>query len=885
MPDTAKIPLATGPAPIHGAPSGKIKKLMDNRISKRDFLTTMTLAAGAICAWEPLATFGEENDAMTPTPRRLMLNGSWQVSQAGKDDWFPATVPGNVFTDLLAAQKIPDPFYRDNEGSLQWVGKSNWVYKRNFDVPDEVLKNDRVLLRCEGLDTLATIKINGQKIGEACNMFRTWEFDVKNALTSGSNEIEVAFESPYPTMDKGESERALYEWIGSHEPKGRAYVRKEPCSFGWDWGPCLPGCGVWKNISLETFNQGRISDILVLQNHTEKTVTLDVEVNTETVGNSGQPLQATLSVFETSHPKKKIVSTRIEIADGKGRGQLLIKNPRLWWPNGMGEQPLYNVCVELKDPNGNPIDSATKRIGLRELKIVLPQPDMPLHFEVNGIPFFARGGNWIPCDSFTSRITPEILRRYVRDAAAVNMNTMRFWGGGYYEDEALFDACDEAGICIWLDFKFACSAQPAFKDDFMENVRVEARENVRRIRHHPCIAVWCGNNEISLMTGKDWSDKSMGRADYDKLFKDLIAQQVAELAPQATYVSGSPECGDVHYWDVWHGPKTFDAYRSLTGFMSEFGYQSFPEPKTVRAFTAPEDRESVLSPIMKWHQRSGLGDTDGNTEMVQMMAHYFKAPKDFDMTLWLSQILQGYGIKTGAEYWRQTMPKSMGCVYWQYNDIWPGMSWSSVDYFGRWKALHYMARKFYSPILVSGLEHPDNGTADIFVTNDLLESKHGRLEWKATDVNGAILKHGAFSVELPSRKSVKVETVDLSKEIAQNGAGGVLLWLDLHVHGKRISDNLIFFALPKDIKLADPKLATDVDKSSDGFVVTVKSEAPALWTWLELENADANYSDNFFHCQPGAPRKIIVKPWSDLSQDDFTRQLRVRSVLDCCAQA
>lgn len=839
----------------------------------------MTLAAGAICAWEPLVTFGK--DTTTPTPRRLLLNGSWQVSQADKDDWFPAAVPGNVFTDLLWAGKIPDPFYRDNEGSLQWVGKSNWVYKRSFDVPDDVLKNDRVLLRCEGLDTLATIKINGQKIGEANNMFRTWEFDVKNVLAAGSNEIEVAFESPYPTMEKGESRRAMYEWIGSHEPKGRAYVRKEPCSFGWDWGPCLPGCGIWKNISLETFNQGRIGDVLILQNHSGNAVTLDVEVNAETIGDSGQPFEATLSVFDASRPNKKIASARIPISNRTGRGQLLIKHPRLWWPAGMGEQPLYNVCVELADPNGNAIDSVTKRIGLRELKLVLPQGESPLHFEVNGLPFFARGGNWIPCDSFANRVGPEILRRYVKDAAAVNMNCMRFWGGGYYEDEALFDACDEAGICIWLDCKFACSSQPAFDDAFMDNVRVELRDNVQRIRHHPCIAVWCGNNEISLMTGKEWSNKSMGQADYDKLFKDLIAQQVAQLAPQATYVSGSPECGDTHYWDVWHGPKTFDAYRSLNGFMSEFGYQSFPEPKTVRAFTAPEDRTSVLTPIMKWHQRSGLGDEDGNTEMLQMMAHYFNPPRDFDMTLWLSQILQGYGIKTGAEYWRQSMPKSMGCVYWQYNDIWPGMSWSSVDYFGRWKALHYMARKFYSPILVSGLEHPTEGTADIFVTNDLLESHRGSIEWKATDVNGALLKHGAIKVEIPSRKSVKVTTLDLGKEIGQYGANGVLLWLDLRVRGKSVSDNLILFALPKEIKLGDPRLTTDVDKASNGYVVTIVSQEPALWTWLELENADASYSDNFFHCLPGE-RKIMVQPKTDLDQDEFMKQLRVRSLFDCC---
>jgi beta-mannosidase len=860
------------------------KFLMDNKITKREFLTTMTLAAGAICAWEPLVSLGQGNGTAIPARQKLSLNGNWQVCQDGKDDWIPATVPGNVFTDLLAAGKIPDPFYRDNEGALQWVGKSNWVYKRNFDVPADVLKNERIVLRCEGLDTLATIKINGRDIGTTNNMFRTWEFDVKPALTIGSNEIEIRFDSPYPVMEKGESGRALYEWIGSHEPKGRAYVRKEPCSFGWDWGPCLPGCGIWKNISIETFDQGRISDVLIGQNFSEKTVTLDVAVNAET-GENSRPLQAALSVFDTSHPNKQIASARVPVLNGTGRGQLLIKHPRLWWPNGMGDQPLYNVSVELLDANGKPIDTVTKRIGLRELKAVLPQDGNPLHFEVNGIPYFARGANWIPCDSFSNRVGPEIYRRYVRDAAAVNMNSLRFWGGGYYEDDALFDACDEAGICIWLDCKFACSAQPSFDDAFLDNVRAETRDNVQRLRHHPSIAVWCGNNEISLMTGDDWSARSMGRADYDKLFKDLIAQQVAQYAPQACFVSGSPDCGDTHYWEVWHGPKMFDAYRTLTGFMSEFGYQSFPEPKTVRAFTTEDDRASVLTPVMKWHQRSGTGDVDGNTQMLQMMAHYFNPPRDFDMTLWLSQILQGYGIKIGAEYWRQTMPKSMGCVFWQYNDIWPGMSWSSVDYFGRWKALHYMARKFYSPILVSGLEHPENGTADIFVTNDLLESRSGTLEWTVTGLDGAALNVGSLKIELPSRKSLKVKTVDVSKEIAQYGATNVLLWLNLNVHGKTVSENLVLLNLPKEYKLLDPQLASSVEETSNGFLVTVTSQAAALWTWLELDNADASYSDNFFHCLPSAPRKILVQPKTPTDKDEFVKQLKVNSLYSVCGTA
>jgi beta-mannosidase len=833
------------------------------------------MAVGAICAWEPLVSICK---AATPaTPRRLNLKGAWAVSNAQNQEWLPATVPGCIHTDLLAVGKIPDPFYRKNEDTVLWVGKSNWIYKRSFNVSDDVLKNDRVLLRCEGLDTLATITINGQQVGKANNMFRLWEFDVKSVLQAGDNEIQILFDSPYPVMEERNSKRPLYEWIDPPQPKGRAWVRKEPCSFGWDWGPVLPSCGIWKNITLETFNQGRLTDVSILQNHSDKNVTLDVIVAAEIVAESTKPFQAAVTVF---HNDKPVAKTTIPISGESGRGRLEIKHPKLWWPLGMGGQPLYTVHVDLLDPDGNPVDSSNKRIGLRELKMILPANGNPLQFEANGIPYFAKGGNWIPCDSFINRITPEILRRYVKDAAAVNMNTMRFWGGGYYEDDALFDACDEAGICIWLDFKFACSAYPAFDDEFMDNVRQEARDNLRRLRHHACIAVWCGNNEISLMTKDQWSDHSMGRADYDKLFKGLIAQQVAEIAPQANYVDGSPDCGDTHYWDVWHGPKTFEAYRTLTGFMSEFGFQSFPEPKTVRYFTNEEDRASAVTPVMIWHQRSSRGGEEGNQLILDMINNYCNPPKDFDTTLWLSQIVQGFGIKIGAEYWRQTMPKSMGCVYWQYNDIWPGMSWSSVDYFGRWKALHYMARKFYAPILVSALENIPGQSADIFVTSDVAEPVRAKLTWNVTDLSGQSLAQDSMHLDIAPRKSEKIKTLSLQDAVQKNGANGILTWLTLEAHGKIISENLVMLALPKELKLSDPGFSVTADPSGDTFVVTLTSQKPALWTWLELADADAKYSDNFFHVTKDMPRRIEVTPATSLQKDDFLKQLRVRSLFD-----
>jgi beta-mannosidase len=842
---------------------------MNSRMTKRQFLRTTAAATVLGSVWEPARALAGRAD---PIRWRLDLNGPWQAAQADGKESIKANVPGCIHTDLMAAGKIPDPFFRDNEKGVQWVSEKTWVYCRAFDVPAEALQFSKVLLRCEGLDTLASIKINGQDVGTADNMFRLWEFNAKPALHTGTNEIEIAFQSPLPLMRERQAKRPLYEWIGSHEPQGRAWVRKEPCNFGWDWGPVLITCGIWRKISLEALNHARLQDVLIRQDHSVPgRVTLSFEVTADRT--SPQVLQAAIVV---SHKGATLADMTVDLPDGMGRAAIAVNDPKLWWPAGLGEPALYEVRVELRDADGNAMDTVARRIGLRTIKLLEKDDQNSLRFEVNGIPFFSKGANWIPADAFANRVTPDILRRYVADAVAVNMNTIRFWGGGYYEDDALFDACDEMGLCVWLDFKFACSAEPAFDDAFLENVRVEARENLRRLRDHPCIAVWCGNNEISLMTQETWSKDAMGRGDYDKLFKGLLAGQVKEFAPQANYVSGSPDCGDTHNWQVWHGGKRFESYRSLTGFMSEFGFQSFPEPRTVRAFTAAEDRGSLVTPVLTWHQRS----PKGNEKIRDMINTYFNPPKDWESSLWLSQILQGYGIKLGAEYWRQTMPKSMGCVFWQYNDCWPGISWSSVDYFGRWKALHYMARRFYAPILVSGLENPEKSTIDVFLTSDRPAPCRGVLDWRATDLAGRTLRSESKTMDIPPGQSKKVETLEFADLTQAHGANNVLTWLKVAVDGQIVSENLVSFALPKELKLGDPRLGTSIARTATGFLVTLAAERPALWAWLSLEDSDAKYSDNFVHVTAEAPAQIVVTPARPMAQDQFARALRAQSLFD-----
>jgi beta-mannosidase len=803
----------------------------------------------------------------------LSLNGAWQVARTGGEDWLPATVPGCIHTDLLAAGKIPDPFYRTNEQAVQWVGETNWTYRRTFEMSAAALAHDRILLRCEGLDTFATVRVNGHELGRADNMFRTWEFDAKPVLQAGTNTIDISFESVLPYMKQRNAEHPLYEWSGPHEPKGRAWVRKEPCNFGWDWGPVLITCGIWKNIELVMFDKARLAEVAVLENLANKnSAKLTVQV-------AADPTRPTSlrAMIHVTQAFRHIAETMVSLVDGKAAVELTINDPQLWWPNGMGPHPLYEVRVDLIGANQEILDSAVKRIGLRTIELLPADADHSIRFAVNGAPFFAKGANWIPADAFANRVTPEKLRRYVADAAAVNMNLLRFWGGGYYEEDALYDACDEMGILVWADCKFACSSYPAFDDHFMDNVRHEIQDNVRRLRHHACIAVWCGNNEISLMTKPEWSTNSMGKADYDKLFSGLIGGEIKALDPQALYVPGSPEVGDVHYWQVWHGGKTFDAYRSLNGFMSEFGFQSFPEPKTVDAYTAPEDRTSLHTPVMDWHQRSA---GDGNKKISDMLERYFQPAKDFDSALWLSQILQGYAIKTGAEFWRQNMPKSMGCIYWQYDDCWPVASWSSVDYYGRWKALHYLARRFYAPVLVSGLENTTNQSVGIYLTSDLLQSTQGQLTWEVTNPKGAALTNGTETLDLPAQSSRRVKQLDLRKLATTYGASNLLVWLKFEVSGRPVSENLVTLVFPKELALVDPQLKPTIHKNENEFRVILTAKAPALWAWLTLKEVDASYSDNFNQVRPGSPLEIVVKPSRPMTEAEFADALQVHSLFD-----
>ena len=815
------------------------------------------------------------------------LGGKWTLRREGEDCKLAATVPGCVHTDLLAAGEIDDPFCRDNENRLQWIGETNWLYRRSFTVGADVLAHDRLVLRCEGLDTFATITLNGRRLGKTDNMHRTWEFDVAGRLKVGKNTIEVRFESVLPYVAKREKQRPLPAWAGDCHAAHWAYVRKPACDFGWDWGVKTLTCGIQRDIQLIAFDTARLTDMQVRQRHGRKKVTLDVTAQAERVGKA--KLTAAVTV---TYGDRVVAKGAGALRGGKTTVAVAVENPKLWWPAGVGDQPLYLVTVELLDEAGELLDVDARRIGLRTLGLQRKKDRWGESFEFvcNGAPFFAKGANWIPGDAFITRMDEGDYAHLLASAVAANMNMLRVWGGGFYENDVFYDLCDELGLCVWQDFMFACSTYPTFDAEWMENVRAEAQDNVRRLRHHACLALWCGNNEIEGgLVGDEWTDAGMAWRDYKPLFDKLLAGVVRRLDPDADYCPGSPhaplnrrdfnspDSGDSHLWKVWHSTEQFEWYRTRPDrFVSEFGFQSFPEPKTVAAFTAPADR-NVTSYVMEHHQRSSIG----NTKIMTHMLEWFRLPTSFASTVWLSQILQGLAIKMAVEHWRRGMPRSMGTLYWQLNDCWPVTSWASLDYFGRWKALHYMAANFYSSVLVSAEEHADTGRVDVHVTSDLPRARSARLDWALTTVAGELLAESSKAVRTPVNASRKVEVLDLSDPLKQFGPRDLLLWLELSIAGKPISTNMVTFARPKHLELPDPGIKTKIRASGDGdFEITLTAKHPALWVWLELANEDAIMTDNFFHLPPGVPKTIYISPVKPLTLDKLKRKLRVRSLVD-----
>lgn len=825
--------------------------------------------------------------------KQLDLNGAWTFYQEGTKRALPATVPGCVHTDLLAAGEIKDPFYRDNESQLQWITDAHWVYERTFHAED-LQVFDRVLLRCEGLDTIATLTLNDVALGSADNMYRTWEFDVKAVLKTGANTLRIRFESPLKYIERcAAGGQVLPTWHPAHEAKLRAWIRKAPSSFGWDWGPILTSSGIWRPIEIVAFNTVRITDFRIRQDHSnfkQGIVSLDIDAVAE-ICQGAAPLDALARVF---YKGGVIADARGQWVDGRVTLRIDIRNAQLWWPAGLGDQPLYEVALAVQQERVN-LTQTSHRIGLRTLRLDRHDDEFgeSFQFVVNDTPFFAKGANWIPADTFVTRLSRVEYARLVKAAVVANMNMLRVWGGGIYESDSFYDLCDEYGVCVWQDFMFACTTYPTFDEAWMANVRVEAEQNVRRLRHHPSIALWCGNNELEQgLVGDAWTEGQMSWKDYGKLFDTLIPDVLQDLDPDRDYWPCSPHTpppgdranhsdptrGDAHLWDVWHGRKPFEWYRSAYHrFCSEFGFQSFPEPRAVEAYTEPCDR-NITSYVMEKHQRSGIG----NAVIMQYMLDWYRMPVGFENTLWLSQIQQGMSIKYAVEHWRRNRPRCMGALYWQLNDCWPVASWASITYDGRWKALHYMARRFYAPLLVSGVENIADGTVEVHVGNDLLKNFKGTVTWRVTRLDGTVLRNDTIPVDIAANSSLLQTTLKLADLIAAHGTRDLIVWLTmLDADGSAVSWNIVTFCRPKHMDLQPPNPKIEIRAWDDNsYAVTLIAKAPILWLWVTLKNLEVKCDDNFICLEPDRPMRIRVTPAVRIKMAEFREALELHSIWD-----
>lgn len=792
--------------------------------------------------------------------KRLTLNGTWSMKNTRDKEWIKAKVPGSVFNDLLEEGLIEDPFYRDNDEKAIDIARFDYEYTREFEVSESLFNMDRVLLKCSGLDTLSEIRINDRLIAETNNMHRTYEFDLRNIINNGTNRINILFKSPVNFIEQKHREDPI--WGTTDALQGFPHLRKAHCMFGWDWGPQIPDSGIWRDIEIQAFKTARIKDVYITQLHSLDKVTLDIRTTLERYNQKKIKLQ-----FVITDPEGKEIIKAVPHNSDVLSMQIDIENPRLWWPNGYGSQSLYKVEIKLMESDED-LDYKSYNIGLRSLKIRREKDQWgeSFEFEVNGVSIFAMGADYIPEDNLLSRCNPDRTEKLIKDCIEANFNSIRVWGGGLYPEDYFFDLCDKYGLIVWQDFLFACAVY-RMTEEFTENIIKEAEDNIRRIRHHACLGLWCGNNEMEIGWA-EWNFPKDNRlkTDYIKQFEIVLPEVVKREDPNTFYWPASPSSGggfedpnsenigDVHYWEVWHGLKPFTEYRKFYfRFASEFGFQSFPCLKTVEAFTLPEDR-NIFSYVMERHQKNKAA----NGKILYYLSETFKYPKDFDHLLYASQLLQAEAIKYGVEHWRRHRGRCMGAIYWQLNDIWPVASWSSIDSFGRWKALHYYAKKFFAPILISACE--EGNTVELHVTNETMKSMIGKVVWKLYDNDGNVQREGSLTNTQEALASSMWAKLDFNDVLAtgQKRRNHYLVY-SLYNETSKISSGTILFDKPKYFEFKDPKLTFELIEMKDKFIIIVYSEAFAKGVEISLKDIDSKFSTNYFDVVPQEPVIVEMK--------------------------
>ncbi|KSU80276.1 beta-mannosidase [Fictibacillus enclensis] len=814
----------------------------------------------------------------TSTKSTLQLK-DWKFKACDEQNWLSAEVPGCVHTDLLKNRLISDPFYGKNELQLQWIDKKDWEYETTFDVPHTMLSLDRLELLFHGLDTYGDVYLNDTQILKTDNMFRVWKKDVKEHLKEQNNVLRIRFCSPIE-KDLVKQEKLGYNLpaVNDHSEDGEVgdktlsvFARKAPYHYGWDWGPRFVTSGIWKSVELAGWSTAEISDLFIQQKKvTSSSAELTAVVEIETEKEAEGILHIEAEGVSISQDVRLAVGTNtVEI-------ELKITNPKLWWSRGLGEPHLYDFTASYVQEE-QMITEKTVRTGLRSITLVREKDEQgaSFYFELNGVPVFAKGANHIPNDSFVTEVTYERYKHEIISAELANMNMLRVWGGGIYENDEFYELCDQHGILVWQDFMFACSMYPG-DQAFMDNVKAEAEDNIRRLRNHPCIALWCGNNEMDVAwaqydeeAGWGWKQQySQEQRDeiwqaYDTLFHHLLPEAVQRLSPEIAYWPSSPMAdwsndrqqhsnyvsgsGDIHYWDVWHGSKPFEEYNSHVGrFMSEYGFQSFPEYKNVKQYAEDEDME-LESEVMLHHQKNGRG----NALIKEYMEKYLPVAKDFPSFLYMSHVLQAEGIKSAIEAHRRKKPYCMGTLYWQMNDCWPVASWASMDYYGRWKALHYYAKKSFQDVMVS-IDGTNSEKVDVHVISDQLDPVEGTLISRLLNFQGEVIREFKDAVNLDKNTGNVILSLSTAELLDGQDPAGTVFQAELVADERVIDCKEHYFVSGKELKLKIPVLS--ITRVSDSeYMIETNTLAKQVWLSTDTEGV---FSDNYFDLIPGSPKRI-----------------------------
>ena len=834
---------------------------------------------------------------------------NWTFKACEDQEWLPAQVPGCVHTDLLKLDKIPDPFYGTNEKEIQWIDKKDWEYRTVFDINEDLLSQEHLEIVFDGLDTYADVYVNDQHVLSADNMFRVWNVDVKSIVKASGNVLRIRFRSPIQE-DLPKLEKLGYALPASNDQSDvgglgdkrvSIFARKAPYHYGWDWGPRFVTSGIWREARLEGWSEVKINDVFIRQNEvTASAASLTAIVEVETFN----PIETIIRIGTNGQTWEQAASLQagvqtIEIP-------VSINEPKLWWSRGLGDPHMYSFVTEVLKGEQVLADSTVKT-GLRSIRLVRDKDEAgaSFYFELNGVAVFAKGANHIPNDSFITEITVERYRHEIISAAESNMNMLRVWGGGIYEEDVFYELCDEYGLLVWQDFMFACSMYPG-DEAFLNSVRHEAIDNVKRLRNHPSIVLWCGNNEIDSAWAhyiedggwgwkKDYNAEQREKiwADYEAIFHELLPEVVEAYAPGVDYWPSSPLVsltndekqhanpstseGDIHYWGVWHSVEPFENYNVYVGrFMSEYGFQSFPEYKSVRRYAEEEDL-ALESEVMLAHQKNGAG----NRLIKQYMDMYMHEPKDFPSFLYMSQVLQAEAMKTAIEAHRRRKPYCMGTLYWQMNDCWPVASWAGMDYFGNWKALQYYAKRSFSDVLVS-VDGTNEDRPDVYLISDQLQPVEGQLQVQLIGFDGTVYREEEHAVSLESNSGKQVLTLNNADWLQGRDAAATLLRLELKQKGHADIVQEHYFAPSKDLGLKQAAIKVTEVQESDGSYVVLESDTLAKQVWISTE-AEGVFSDNFFDLIPGIPVKVKFTSREGLQHAGAaseTGTIEVRSMAD-----